>query len=110
MSTNSEQTAGAQFSDRSQSQQLPGSNVAVRVHDEADLEEYEKITGKRIRDLNTQRNILVETVMKEWKQSRASHYKFVDQNIFHQDFVVPSNEPILPEDIELPIIAHKSKR
>ena len=43
------------------------SNVKVRIFDENDYAEYEKITGKRIRDLNKQRNFMVETVKKEWK-------------------------------------------
>ena len=43
------------------------SNVKVRIFDENDYAEYEKVTGKRIRDLNKQRNFMVETVKKEWK-------------------------------------------
>jgi len=46
---------------------VPGTNVHARLYDTAAYEEYETITGKRIRDLNKQRNFLFETVKKDWK-------------------------------------------
>ena len=51
---------------KSRDQSVPGS-VKVRIFDENDYAEYEKVTGKRIRDLNKQRNFMVETVKKDWK-------------------------------------------
>ena len=83
------------------------SNVKVRIFDENDYAEYEKVTGKRIRDLNKQRNFMVETVKKEWKQNKAWHYRLLDQNPFYKEYLVPSTEPILPPDIEVPIVQRK---
>ena len=82
-------------------------NVKVRIFDEDDYAEYEKVTGKRIRDLNKQRNFMVETVKKDWKQSKAWHYRLLDQNPFYKEYLVPSTDPILPPDVEVPIVQRK---
>ena len=82
----------------------------VRIFDEADYDEYEKVTGKRIRDLNRQRNYLIETVKKEWKQNRAWHYKQLDKNPFEKGHVIPSNMPIEPEEFEIPMLVQQRKK
>ena len=74
-------------------------NIKVKIFDEDCYAEYEQITGKKIKDLNRQRNFLVETVKKDWKQNRAWHYKQLGKNPFYKEHMIPSNKPILPEDI-----------
>ena len=83
------------------------SNVRVRVFDENDYAEYEKVNGKRIRDLNRQKNFDIESVKKGWRQNRAWHYRLLDQNPFYKEHMVPSNEPIPPEEVEIPMFKRK---
>ena len=47
---------------------------------EEDYAEYEQIVGKKIRDLNRQRNYMIESVKKDWNARKAHHYKVRDSN------------------------------
>ena len=66
-----------------------------------DYDEYEKVTGKKIIDLNKERNHMIETVKKAWNMNKAYHYKLREKN-FALRF--PSkNQFSVPIEIEIPI-------